>query len=770
MSLLGAMTTATAPECGTFESGSISTVGEVVTHSVQAIQGQRISLKLTSTGGTSGFMASMTTTGPNGESYGNIVEWVAPSTGTYTVQVRGNGSAASPQFGSYDVGLVVLNDLSRCGRPLDCNAADPIEGWIGSRAHRISFNVQAVAGDQLHIQVEPAERLNFRIYSPEGGLANSSVYSGRHFFNLVGSGNYGVIVEPKSTTSTPIHYSIKTDGPGACGPALSCGVAQPGVFESIRDRSVFRVFSRAGERFRFRIAADEPGRVPIFRIYDEAWTQIAAGGSPGLNPLDVTFRDAGSYRVFVIPDVDYMGSFHFSMLGMDGDNSCDLCSGPPGPPVVRGPGARSRPSCPPANPERACIETSDLDGNATQDCLLQREQDDQGNRLELWCTRRPANILDLRDQTEPAPEYSWRFLPQGRPSAEVGHCRYGGGINEQAIWSTGDSNGNGTPDCFVKTRWVNYDDADSDSTDHKWWDYVADLRAWLLVRTGYRSSYLGQGPQQIWHGPDLRPLGGALVGPDLMARSIPSRDGERMSLSTRRMCDVNLDGVCDLADESSASGAIGSCLGQAGFRHGADIDGDRCVDGAEVSSVFDSDADGDGWIDSVDSCPVASTTNQVDSDSDEIGDECDVCPLVMDREQRDSDHDGIGDACDSYADGDSIENQFDNCPFLSNADQRDLRGLGLNSGPDGIGDSCACGDLNLDGGITSLDVAELRRGLARVTGAPLTQQQRDRCDVGGRETGCSVLDAVLIERALAGRDPGLLSTCRAYVGGSQGAI
>ncbi len=142
------------------------------------------------------------------------------------------------------------------------------------------------------------------------------------------------------------------------------------------------------------------------------------------------------------------------------------------------------------------------------------------------------------------------------------------------------------------------------------------------------------------------------------------------------------------------------------------------------------DGDGDGLYDSVDSCPAASDPWNVDRDAD-----------------------GAGDACD-------------NCALASNPTQRDGGGVGLASGPDGIGDACQCGDVNDDGRVTGLDGALVKRaalGLAPFPGGVGDLPAPRKCDVGGT-AGCTGLDGTIMTRASLGLKPAIAQACPAATG------
>lgn len=111
---------------------------------------------------------------------------------------------------------------------------------------------------------------------------------------------------------------------------------------------------------------------------------------------------------------------------------------------------------------------------------------------------------------------------------------------------------------------------------------------------------------------------------------------------------------------------------------------------------------------------------------------------------------------DPDVDDDGFPNASDNCPFLAN-DQSDSGGVGA-TGPDGIGNACQCGDLDLDGDADALDRARLSLALASPVAQALTPVQSARCSVIG-DTTCNIVDVAVHRRALAGQAPGLAQSC-----------
>jgi len=110
------------------------------------------------------------------------------------------------------------------------------------------------------------------------------------------------------------------------------------------------------------------------------------------------------------------------------------------------------------------------------------------------------------------------------------------------------------------------------------------------------------------------------------------------------------------------------------------------------------------------------------------------------------------------ADGDGFEDAVDVCPVEPNPSQADAGGLGTASPADGVGDACQCGDVSNDGFVDVADVLALRDYLARPS-VPLAAPEK--CDVGGPGPSgtCNIVDATLLRRALAGAPPGISNVC-----------
>ncbi len=112
-------------------------------------------------------------------------------------------------------------------------------------------------------------------------------------------------------------------------------------------------------------------------------------------------------------------------------------------------------------------------------------------------------------------------------------------------------------------------------------------------------------------------------------------------------------------------------------------------------------------------------------------------------------------------DADLVLDASDDCPTAWDPGQADTGGVGVSSGPDGIGDACQCGDIDFDLRVTDLDVVAFRLHLAQSPGATLGPAAGLRCDVAGGGSACDVLDVVVLQRALAlpALDPGVATAC-----------
>jgi hypothetical protein len=108
-------------------------------------------------------------------------------------------------------------------------------------------------------------------------------------------------------------------------------------------------------------------------------------------------------------------------------------------------------------------------------------------------------------------------------------------------------------------------------------------------------------------------------------------------------------------------------------------------------------------------------------------------------------------------DNDTVRDEDDNCEFLANTTQDNTGGLLSAVGNDGIGDACQCGDLDFDGRMLAggADLILLVDVLLGINTAPAVVDRASVVD-GPIPT---IRDAVFLQRALDGNDPGITQAC-----------
>ena len=113
-------------------------------------------------------------------------------------------------------------------------------------------------------------------------------------------------------------------------------------------------------------------------------------------------------------------------------------------------------------------------------------------------------------------------------------------------------------------------------------------------------------------------------------------------------------------------------------------------------------------------------------------------------------------------DADGVAAYRDNCPFAFNPAQTDTGGV-LTSSPDGIGDTCQCGDVDNDGIVDEFDVEAYRDSLADPIALALSAEGVEKCSVIDSPGPCEMLDVTIIARALEPTPllPGIAGVCYA---------
>jgi hypothetical protein len=332
--------------------------------------------------------------------------------------------------------------------------------------------------------------------------------------------------------------------------------------------------------------------------------------------------------------------------------------------------------------------------NATWGRFGQREilEADSGDKLEVECSEAPELLIGAA--------FQMFYTPAGSSGRlRVGLCPFESGCNTADFFHSGDKNGNGKPDCFIRTIWISKDYGSNDKPINPFTGSVeiSDILDWAETRFDVNSGQLEK-TDHMWEyhfGPPIEGCGGVVqlpegdylgtesadppLGPETEAffdqvlgrlASIPDT-GRPMATDISKRCDFDRDGDCDAADVQRFQAALGFCQNQPGYHPQADVDGSGCVDALDRRYLFELDEDADGVPDAADNCRTTPNADQTDTDGDGLGDVCDPGGI------GDLDNDGDVDLNDLYL----------------------LLG-GRNTAADGLNDPR---DLDRDGRVTVLD-------------------------------------------------------------------
>jgi hypothetical protein len=210
------------------------------------------------------------------------------------------------------------------------------------------------------------------------------------------------------------------------------------------------------------------------------------------------------------------------------------------------------------------------------------------------------------------------YTAPGEPTRKIGLCPFWSGCNSAYFWHSGDSDGNGKPDCFIRTRWISRDYGDNDRTPNSWtgeWDIplenlvppkvhlldwaesVFDANTGMLTKTDHKYEYV-YGPPVVGCGGIPSPEGNLFdktpvtstvidppVGPeteafyDAVIENLLSQPPEPMPMGedTTPKCDLNRDGICDDQDMLEFMANLGKCYWELGYNPFADVDGNGCL-------------------------------------------------------------------------------------------------------------------------------------------------------------------------------------------------
>lgn len=212
-------------------------------------------------------------------------------------------------------------------------------------------------------------------------------------------------------------------------------------------------------------------------------------------------------------------------------------------------------------------------GSVDADVLLYSQEDDDGNRVQLFCADRDP-FLD---------EFALDYVPAVDPSRQVGRCPWVGGQNDATITHAGDNDNSGKTDCFVRTFWRSVEPGRSQGVPllKDWKTFNFDVAMDRLVLKHYASI---DGPGGLFG--DILIKSAVDIDP-LDFNPNPQQDeGPPMTTTIFEPCDVDRDSDCDAADLRLLLLAVGQCEDGDSYNEIADADHDGCVTIMDESELF----------------------------------------------------------------------------------------------------------------------------------------------------------------------------------------
>ncbi len=235
---------------------------------------------------------------------------------------------------------------------------------------------------------------------------------------------------------------------------------------------------------------------------------------------------------------------------------------------------------------------------------------DSGEKLELKCEG-PGGSL---------PSFHLYYTPPGGTPFRVGTCPFVEGCNNGSFSYAGKNSTTGNPKCFVRTFWRSRDYGANDLPNP--WTRAGGVNTsadepvldWAITNYNVVSNNLSKSDQEFKYNPAVTPkippvpnakfcaqspaipaegkfvktvsLADPPLGPDTEAffarvdqflQDVGTPADPPMGENVSRLCDLNGDGVLDIADFQVLRQSFGSCTGQDNYNPVADLDGDDCV-------------------------------------------------------------------------------------------------------------------------------------------------------------------------------------------------
>jgi hypothetical protein len=252
---------------------------------------------------------------------------------------------------------------------------------------------------------------------------------------------------------------------------------------------------------------------------------------------------------------------------------------------------------------------------------------DSGERLAIECAA----------VTDSLAAFVLFYTGRDGTRSRVGMCPFEGGCNSASFHHAGDADGNGRPDCLVKTRWTSRDYLENDRDPNPWTgepdvdenlldhaESLFDANAQALTKIDRKYEYLigppvpgcSSNPPAEGDLFSVMPVTDTLIDPPIgtETEAFFTAVGERLGMlppptgpmneNSAKPCDFDGNGTCDTTDRQRLQASIGLCAGAVGYNPIADADGNGCLTVADEHDLFESAGACAVACDDADGCTV----------------------------------------------------------------------------------------------------------------------------------------------------------------------
>jgi len=255
-------------------------------------------------------------------------------------------------------------------------------------------------------------------------------------------------------------------------------------------------------------------------------------------------------------------------------------------------------------------------GSVSEDLFIGEIEDELGGKIQLWCL----------DKGQYVDEFGLFYVSPRGERIQIGRCPWEAGCNLGSLLHGGDPDGDGKPDCFLRSAWISADQKYGDEDDDPDKDvYVAlyDFSTKSLTERWLKepaNKSVGSPPLVVSSKTSLYPGSDHVLGGPV---GIVSDSGLPMRLSEFHERDLNADGKIDAEDGLILGEMMGMSSSDGFFYHQADYDGSGEIDDFD-REIFSATNSYTEWIaqNFPQSWPDPSRKSVWGQDADPDGDGC----------------------------------------------------------------------------------------------------------------------------------------------------